>query len=151
MYMDRNKSFLSTLNASNNVNSNEGWRATLNIGSNQRFFKISGNTVLSQDIYEEEKELVAKEQFCCGVSEELLQDYVDNELDELTAHRVERHVDVCKKCGPICKELIDLKSLARSLNDARPISPEIQSRLRSKLIVELNININSESEDDIKV
>jgi len=149
MYTDRNKSFLSTLIASNSEYSNEGWRATLGVKTNKRFSNVSGNTVLSQEFYEEDIELDAKEKFTCGVSEELLQDYVDSELDELTAHRVERHIDACKRCEVISKELIELKILAKSLNSTGSVSLDIHGRLRAKLMAELNIDIDMIAEEEL--
>lgn len=149
MYTGRNKSFLSSLNASNSHSSNEGWKATLHLGPNNRFFNISGNAVLSQDSYGEDLDLEAKEQYTCGVSEDLLQDYVDSELDELTALRVDRHLVVCKRCELICRELTDLKKLASSLNQTMNIEENIHARLRTKLIEELNIDIDRSVEEEL--
>ncbi len=147
MYTDSNKAFISKFGASKN-DCNEGWQDTQNSEAAKGFFIISGNAVLSHDIYEEASELEAKEKYTCGVSEELLQDYVDCELDELTNHRLEKHLDSCKKCSTISNELEGLKNLAKTLNRSNIKNEEVHSRLRLRLLSELNVDIDSGIKDD---
>jgi hypothetical protein len=142
MYTDRIKSFLSAQLASNIEYGNLGYASKDTRASHRGFRAVSGNVVLSQDFYEEEIDLEGSGQHTCGLSEELLQDYVDGELDELTAHRVERHVAACKRCEKICIETKELKTLSASLNSNLSAPTDIHHSLGDKLIEELNIDID---------
>ena len=147
MYTDRIKSFLSAQLASNMECGNLSYSSRNMGASGKRFFAVSGNLVLSQDFYGEEIDLEGSGQHTCGLSEELLQDFVDGELDELTAHRVERHVAACKRCEKICTETRELKKLSQSLSRDASVSGEIHHRLRNKLLEELNIDIDEISDE----
>jgi hypothetical protein len=142
MYTDRIKSFLSAQIASNIEYGNLSYASKDTRASRRGFWAVSGNVVLSQDFYGEEIDLEGSGQHTCGLSEELLQDFVDGELDELTAHRVERHVAACKRCEKICVETKELKNLSGSLNSNVSVPTDIHHRLRAKLIEELNIDID---------
>ena len=58
-----------------------------------------------------------------------LQSYLDGHVDDLTAGRVARHLELCRRCGMKAETYTQIKaSLARR---GTPIDPEAVSRLRA--------------------
>jgi anti-sigma factor RsiW len=58
----------------------------------------------------------------------VLQSYLDGQVDELTARRVARHLEMCRRCGMEASTYTEIKrSLARH---GAAVDPEVVGRLR---------------------
>lgn len=65
----------------------------------------------------------------CPEVARLLQRYLDGEIDELRARRIERHLEDCRRCGMKAETYAAIK---RSLEQHRPSVPsEAIDRLRA--------------------
>lgn len=59
----------------------------------------------------------------------VLQSYLDGHVDELTARRVARHLEMCRRCGMEAETYAEIKrGLARRGGD---VDPEAVARLRA--------------------
>lgn len=58
----------------------------------------------------------------------VLQAYLDGEVDNLTARRVQDHLEDCRRCGLEASTYAEIKD---SLQRHRAVSPEAVQRLRS--------------------
>ena len=58
-----------------------------------------------------------------------LQSYLDRHVDDLTAERVSRHLELCRRCGMKAETYLEIKaSLARR---RAPVDPDAVARLRA--------------------
>ena len=65
----------------------------------------------------------------CREVGKVLQSYLDGELDELLAHRVARHLEMCRRCGMSAETYLEIK---RALHRSAGSSPEdAVTRLRA--------------------
>jgi anti-sigma factor RsiW len=65
----------------------------------------------------------------CREVGQVLQSYLDSELDELAAHRIARHLELCRRCGMEASTYAGIKaSLAR--NGAHAAHQDAVIRLR---------------------
>jgi len=65
----------------------------------------------------------------CPEVARLLQSYLDGEIDELKARRIERHLEDCRRCGMKAETYTAIK---RSLRQNRPSVPaDTVERLRA--------------------
>ena len=82
----------------------------------------------------------------CGLAEDILNDYVDCELDLSTRERVEEHLCTCTYCKETVNELMFLKASAGILSSNKKVlNIGIKERLREALNNELGINLSNES------
>lgn len=58
----------------------------------------------------------------------VLQSYLDGEVDDLTARRIEEHLDDCRRCGLEATTYADIKN---SLRHRRTVDREAVERLRA--------------------
>lgn len=71
----------------------------------------------------------ARDVATCREVGRVLQSYLDGHVDELTARRVARHLELCRRCGMEAQTYSEIKrSLARRGGD---VDPEVVERLRS--------------------
>lgn len=69
-----------------------------------------------------------KDEASCHEVARVLQSYVDGHVDELTARRVARHLEICRRCGLEAETYTRIKeSLARRGG----VDPEAVERLRA--------------------
>ena len=64
----------------------------------------------------------------CGKCEELLQPYLDRELDDAEQAEAERHLDHCSYCRRRYRFEVDLRMYVRQAV-AEPMPPELKERL----------------------
>ncbi len=65
----------------------------------------------------------------CREVGQVLQSYLDGEVDELAAHRITRHLELCRRCGMESSTYAEIKaSLAR--NGAQAVDLDAVTRLR---------------------
>lgn len=70
----------------------------------------------------------SKDEASCHEVARLLQSYLDGNVDEVTARRVARHLEVCRRCGLEAETYTRIKeSLARRGG----VDPEAVERLRA--------------------
>lgn len=69
-----------------------------------------------------------KDMASCRQVGRLLQSYLDGEVDDLTARRVARHLDLCRRCGLEASAYAEIKkALARRGN---PVPRDAHERLQ---------------------
>jgi anti-sigma factor RsiW len=74
------------------------------------------------------RELWARRPLTCPEVGRLLQRYLDDEIDELKAQRISRHLEDCRRCGMKAETYSAIKE---SLREHRPsVPPETVARLR---------------------
>ncbi len=66
----------------------------------------------------------------CREVRHVLQSYLDGELDELAAHRITRHLDLCRRCGVQATTFAEIKA-ALSRTAERPVDSPTVARLRA--------------------
>ncbi len=80
----------------------------------------------------------------CGLAEDILNDYVDCELDLSSRDRVEEHLCACKYCKETVNELLFLKASTGLLSNTKiDLDLGIKNRLRNALTKELGINLSN--------
>jgi anti-sigma factor RsiW len=62
-----------------------------------------------------------RDELGCREVGRVLQSYLDGELDQLLAHRVVRHLDMCRRCGMAAETYTEIKhALQRSAGSPPP-------------------------------
>jgi hypothetical protein len=107
-------------------------------------FLHAGNTVLLRDtmVMEEIEELVdttGSTDMACGLSEEVLLDFLDEELDQVSHSRVARHLAECTCCSALLEEFKNVKEISKKICSTPVPSDSIKSRLRDRLKSELGL------------
>jgi mycothiol system anti-sigma-R factor len=67
----------------------------------------------------------------CEKCEELMQPYLDRELDEATRAEAERHLDGCSYCRRRYRFEVELRRFVRQSVVAEPMPAELKARLSS--------------------
>jgi anti-sigma factor RsiW len=70
-----------------------------------------------------------REELRCREVGQVLQSYLDGELDELLARRVARHLEMCRRCGMSAETYIEIKQALRRSAGSPP--QEAIDRLRA--------------------
>ncbi len=108
--------------------------------SGEPYFHV-GNVVLREMAMEEKEELVEKFNLHsnCDIRDEILLEYLDGELDQLTSSRVSRHIPDCPLCAERLEEFKVLSAKAQELSESKPLDRDIKSRLMKRLKSELGL------------
>jgi hypothetical protein len=78
----------------------------------------------------------------CDQSEELLMEFLDGDLDQVSQSRVEKHLSVCATCQEKLEEFKSLKIESRKISSEKFLSQEIKTRLRKRLSEELGLRLD---------
>ncbi len=70
-----------------------------------------------------------KSQPTCGEVIEVLQSYLDGEVDAETARSVAAHLEICADCGPEAQVYRDIKQSLR--NRSAPVDPTVLAGLEA--------------------
>ena len=84
----------------------------------------------------------------CDDFEASLCDYADGDLPSSLKARIEDHADKCECCHELKQSYMLTVKLAALLRDEKPVSNDIQARLREKLNKSLGINLKAASVEE---
>lgn len=75
----------------------------------------------------------------CDQSEELLLEFLDGDLDQVSQSRIEKHLSLCSSCVEKLEEFRILKVESRKISGETFLSQDIRTRLRKRLREELGV------------
>ncbi|MDZ4784994.1 MAG: hypothetical protein SGJ02_02845 [bacterium] len=85
--------------------------------------------------------ILEKQVIECSDIEEILSDYIDNEIISSLKARVANHILNCECCTEAQDDLMTIMAVAKSLHDA-PMPSGVRERLRKNLNARLNLNLS---------
>jgi len=88
---------------------------------------------------EKEIRILEKQALECADVEELISDYIDDELIVVLKARVASHLNHCEKCRECEEDTRSIIILAKTLQ--RPVPQDVRRRLREKLNQTLGLNL----------
>lgn len=84
------------------------------------------------------------EELRCRDVGKVLQSYLDGELDELLAHRVVRHLEMCRRCGMSAQTYIEIKQALRRSTGSPPDAALIRLRAFGEQLAEGGVRPDEE-------
>jgi hypothetical protein len=107
-------------------------------------FLYVGNLVMHEERQlEEQAEKVKSNNITdCNKSEELLLEFLDGELDQVSRSRLEKHLSLCTSCEEKLEEFKMLKVESKKISSDTFLSHDIKTRLRKRLREELGLTFD---------